>query len=385
MNPLPDEVPLVGVDLSRVGTLKRRDEGVSTTAESTFDRVISENPSSIASVLRSGGLLETGIGLRAIAQQVANVDVMMGAVDLDNLLTRLVLFETKLFRNPESTRQVLAQIFDYASRKWTVDEVINRTSGETRKWLQEQRDTLEDLLTRGDFLLVIAGDRVQPRLVQIAKGMLDRHTFKGVELALLSMAVFEGQGLTLVIPNLVGAVTTAARELHIRVNVQLPDGTPVKASPELEDEVEPAPAKTLWNEASFLQTVKSRWPDWEAGMRSFLEFVARTPNLSLRWTKAANACVNVDVERSDGNVRVLWASAHDASFSIWRNTLVEELGEVRTNQLLDELSKTLDVPIRASAYPYIGNDENYLDLRNVKHREILFDWLKRLTRELRSE
>lgn len=34
---------------------------------------------------------------------------------------------------------------------------------------------------------------------------------------------------------------------------------------------------------------------------------------------------------------------------------------------------------------YIGNDTNYLDLTKLKHRETLFDWLKRLAQELRSE
>lgn len=385
MNVLPDELPLVHSTLSALGVLKRRDEWSADYSESAFDTLIVEQAVSIASTFRSAGLIEPSLKLRVIGQQIANVDVMMAEVDADDLVTRLVLFETKLFKNPESNRKVLAQIFEYASRDWSVDELLKASFGETRKWLAEQRDSLEAVVSNGDFLLVIAGDRIQPRLVDIAKPMLDRHTFKGVELALLSLAVYEGSGTTVVVPNLVGAVTGRQRELRIKVTVQMADGTVVPATAQLENSSEPEQARQLWTEESFLEAVRSGpYPDLQPGMSALLQFLSSTPRLIARWTKTITPMFNIDVECPDGHVRVLWVGGEGSS-SIWRDTLIKRMGEARANRWVDELAKKLGVPIKLGAQPYIGDSTNYFDVRKVAHQTILFDWLKRLSTELQPE
>lgn len=116
----------------------------------------------------------------------------------------LTLVETKLWRNPDSRRSVVAQIIDYATAmsKWTYEELrdaVKRSGGEdplvvaarVQADLDEARfiDTVSRNLSKGRFLLLIVGDGIQEGVEHLADTM-SRSPNLGFSLALVELALF---------------------------------------------------------------------------------------------------------------------------------------------------------------------------------------------------
>jgi hypothetical protein len=115
---------------------------------------------------------------------------------IDNLLISpsglITIVETKLWRNPESHRTIVAQILDYAKTlaKWSykdLDHAVSSYLGKTEKtpislyqnvkkaFSSINTDEIEfqarvqDCLSNGKFALVIVGDRIYPEATQLAE------------------------------------------------------------------------------------------------------------------------------------------------------------------------------------------------------------------------
>ena len=126
---------------------------------------------------------------------------------------RLVLVECKLWRNPEARREVVAQLFEYATllSEWTYSDLearlkkARRLTGENPIFaavrtahpeLEEAAfvDAVNQSLARGDFLLAIAGDGIRSdlqtmrRLLGAQGGLLSSHSSRfapiGIALAI---------------------------------------------------------------------------------------------------------------------------------------------------------------------------------------------------------
>ncbi len=194
--------------------------------ETDLDQLVIAHADVLADLLREGELLAADSELRCLGTQIDHVDVLFAEVKQGtHELRRLVLVEDKLLRNVEATRQVLAQVVDYAhhfQRDVEADELEAKVDAKQRAWLAGQRDALERCLASGDLLLVICGDDLQPRLVELAARLLDRPAgaVGGQELALVSMALYRSGKDHLLVPHLVGRVEKAQRQLQIQVTVR---------------------------------------------------------------------------------------------------------------------------------------------------------------------
>ena len=119
----------------------------------------------------------------------------------------LTLVETKLWRNPEARREVVAQIIDYATAmsRWTYDQLrdaVKKAGGVGDDPLitaaQEQPDfdkarfidTVSRNLAKGRFLLLIVGDGIQEGVEHLAD-TLSRSPQLGFSLALVELALFK--------------------------------------------------------------------------------------------------------------------------------------------------------------------------------------------------
>lgn len=120
----------------------------------------------------------------------------------------LIIIETKLWRNPEARRVVVAQLLDYAKElsRWSYEDLqreINRRLGTTGNRLYEivkgvdsnyllsERnfvDAVSRNLRRGDFLLLVIGDGIREGAAGIAEFLVSsghlNFTFAMVELAI---------------------------------------------------------------------------------------------------------------------------------------------------------------------------------------------------------
>jgi len=135
-----------------------------------------------------------------------------GPVDLLYMNSKgyITLVETKLWRNPEARRSVVAQIIDYAKdiAGWTYDSFVSAIRTALKD--HSSQDPLIDLfleieeddfdkqifidrvtrnLQRGRFLLLIVGDGIQEGVKQMADFIQQTPTL-GYSLALIELAVF---------------------------------------------------------------------------------------------------------------------------------------------------------------------------------------------------
>ena len=158
---------------------------------------------------------------------------------------RLIIIETKLWRNPEARRKVIAQILDYAKEvaRWTYEDLqreINKrlkTSGNTLYKIACGSDVDEPFeeaafvdavsrnLRKGNFLLLVVGDGIREGAAGITE-FLTSAGYLEFTFALVELAVYEKADLgTLVIPRVI------ARTVELqRMVVEIPEGLTISES-----------------------------------------------------------------------------------------------------------------------------------------------------------
>lgn len=166
---------------------------------------------------------------------------------IDNLYVSaeggITIVETKLWKNPEKHRTVVAQIIDYAKElaTWDYDQLCeavlasSRRRGETEKAsledkvaaalasegvaLHEFQERLAACLSEGAFLLLIVGDRISPNIALLTKAIQSAPGL-GFTLGLAEMQLYEVKGGNewplIVVPEVVGRTVE-----HIRGVVQV--------------------------------------------------------------------------------------------------------------------------------------------------------------------
>ena len=156
---------------------------------------------------------------------------------IDNLYVTpsggIVIVETKLYRNQEARRTVVAQIIDYAKelQKWDaakLDEIAYnytyRKTGQAHRIIdlmaakgflsfsdeKSLTDSLNVNLENASFLLLIIGDGIRTGVQQLAD-FLNDNTSMSFNLALAEIEVYERGNETIVIPYLLTKTTIVER------------------------------------------------------------------------------------------------------------------------------------------------------------------------------
>jgi hypothetical protein len=156
---------------------------------------------------------------------------------IDNLYVspsgNIVIVETKLFRNQESRRAVVAQIIDYAKelQKWDCEklnkiasEYFLKNDGQAYNIIDVMArqgyctlsdeavltDSINKSLSRASFLLLIVGDGIRSNVQQLAD-FLNENTSMSFNLALAEMEVYQHADNLIVIPNLITKTTVIER------------------------------------------------------------------------------------------------------------------------------------------------------------------------------
>ena len=121
---------------------------------------------------------------------------------------KLVVLETKLWRNPVARRTVVGQVLDYAKElgNWTYEDLQREVSKRTGRYgnalfdiVAEASSTLEEAafidevsrsLSQGRFLLLICGDGIREGVATITDFFLERHGTLQFTFGLVEMAVY---------------------------------------------------------------------------------------------------------------------------------------------------------------------------------------------------
>ena len=165
---------------------------------------------------------------------VGPLDILMVTPDGE-----LVIIETKLWRNPEARRKVVAQILDYAKElsNWNYEDLqreVNRklkTKGNTlyniaatsKSHLVPPEDDFVDSvsrnLSRGKYLLLIAGDGIREGVKGITE-FLSNAGHLNFTLAMVELSIYSASGIgQLIVPKVLVKTVEISRMI-----VEIPQG-----------------------------------------------------------------------------------------------------------------------------------------------------------------
>jgi hypothetical protein len=242
------------------------------------------------------------------------MEIQTGAGPADILYAtrtgQLVLVETKLWRNAEARRVVVAQILDYAKQLsgWTFEELRQRTAAASKEGpnslIVRMRQRYPDLdeaafvdginrsLKTGDFVLIIAGDGIRYGAEALV-AFIERYGHLKFNFALVEVAIYKlPDQSTLLQPRVLAKTEVLTRHVFI----PYPD-----ASASVADEVDAAPVdeETLARNAAQAKWFEQFWSQYNEALliddirvpkpsvtRSTNVFIPMPPGPSKAWISA---------------------------------------------------------------------------------------------------
>jgi len=289
-----------------------------------------------------------------------------GAGPVDVLLVssrgRPAIVETKLSYNPEKRREVVAQILDYAlSLEETLVEDLPALPDSE---LAPEIADLEDSLSTGNLLLVIAGDALDPRALRLSQALLAGHLTSEWDLAMVDLNLYRstrGQDQLLIVPELRGVLIAETRQV---VRVQVEGETP-RARIQVErlpsEDFSSARRPRFGSIEDFLARVHDLAPEREAAVvrvaDRFKQVEATTEGCFSLGLQTASA--NLYWKSPSGSLRRIFALVQEGRFRVWA-AYVESEGRKDVADTIRELSKPV-----VTILPTDGSGTVFLDQRNV--------------------
>lgn len=322
--------------------------------------------------------------------QVGALDILMISPNGE-----ICIVETKLWRNPEARRKVVAQILDYAQElsSWTYEDLqreINRRLGRKENTLYEQVksaqkvailaesdfvDAVSRNLQQGRMLLLIAGDGIREGTAGIAE-FLTQSGHLNFTFALVELNVYEADGVgQLLIPKTLAKTTELGR-----MTVEVPPGMALTRIAE-PDEATPVDLKKEQKKQFFMDF-------WKKFIKE-LEFddpgqpMPNQPtaeNLYVYPGPTKKAWISAYFARSQGRVGVYFRTQKDAEGQhIWDALNVDEtfLEENFGVEISQHWQTTGDISVRYSCEDF--NDES----NQQAIREFFQQWLNVFVNVLR--
>jgi len=194
--------------------------------EDWLQQAIAKEPELVIGPCREAGLADEGEDWLFWKREVNIPGV--GTIDLLLISEdgRVAIVETKLSYNAQGRRSVVAQLLDYAVNLTEIDPAAlpDPPGG--------NREQVEDHIRRGDFLLIVAGDQLDPRAVRFARKLFGEHIVNEWALALVELAVFAKQDSAsgpkhLLVPHVCGLVIPEKRQV-VKVIVEGAPGVRVE-------------------------------------------------------------------------------------------------------------------------------------------------------------
>lgn len=335
--------------------------------------------------------------LRSVCQELPLVG---GAKYIDNLLInpdgRICIVECKLWRNPESVREVVAQILDYAAELACLsysqlqtaaakaqhqnerDFLVQTALGENAP--EEQKVTFIDAVSQslqtGAFLLLIVGDGIRSGLQQIVN-LLQTRSNLAFSLGLVEMA-FYGNGEAgpfYVQPRVLLRTETVTRTVFVLADKL--------GKVSIEAVSEPTKPKTI-SEQEFYQrlgSVDASYPAKVAELLDEARAVGCTPELLRTYViyaeSLAGGTLNLGGISPDGNVTIWGTAGRD-------NQLGRPIG-LGYMKTIAGLLPTTD--IKDSSADWAGWYVRYNGKSTIPLKELLarkLDWISAMARAVEA-
>jgi hypothetical protein len=319
--------------------------------EEWFQRAVAEELELVLSPCREAGLIGSReqeswtLWGREVAVKGAG-----GAIDLLILSDggRIGIIETKLAYNPEARREVVAQVLEYAIHfpAMAVGD-LPAIPIRNRKPVVE-REIVERKIEEGEYLLVIAGDQIDPRATKLSSTLLTQHMIYGWDLALVELAIFAKrigpkQNRIRLVPYLSGAVAVEQRhvfrvvidENRTQVNVEHGSG--------------PVVVNQKWNETKFFAAAEHSSPllrEFAAGLKRLRK---KYPDITFDFGRSKDGTL---IFRHKLNNILEFGLAHGGNVR-FRDYFDESFGKNIGAHYRKQLTRIFPEPMK-QAYPYAG-------------------------------
>jgi len=288
-------------------------------------------------------------------------EVWTEAGPIDNLFISgrgyLVLVETKLWRNPEAKREVVAQAIDYADplSRWGYDKV-NKVAGQyTRKyegaevdlveWVERRlgpveggraffEETVGKNLRLGRFLTLLVGDRIRESVVAMLNAV-HKYPALALNVALVELQGFWlGEGQTwpmLLVPRIVAQTEIVERTVVqvTVVNGQAPD---VKAWQEKVTADEAERKRISLSEEAFWELLKQRAPSQYDAVRRLVSKFKGQPGLEVS-PRASSLVMELSLDGTGQSASLFFVNAK-GEVHVWPKTLGQQLAAAGVDRSL---------------------------------------------------
>ena len=215
-----------------------------------------------------------------------------------------VLVETKLWRNPEARRNVVAQALDYASalsewdfmrldesvRKFTkrmsneqgLIELIEENFGEIEEGHEYFIDTVNKNLRLGRFLILIVGDKIHESTTPIVE-FINRYPGLAFDFALIELQCFkltqDGLWPLLVIPRIMKRTEVIERSV-VQVNIEEGKKPQVTVTQE-KTSTGPVTRRPTLTEEAFWELIRKQDNRSYESTRKLVTYMSNNPRIEL--------------------------------------------------------------------------------------------------------
>jgi hypothetical protein len=270
-----------------------------------------------------------------------------------------IIVETKLWRNPEAKRVVLAQTIDYASElsKWSFDQFDNEVRKKNHKGVIELIQTTldldldevptEDLIAKnlrlGRFLVLIVGDQIRSSLIDMLN-YVNRYPHLATNVGLIELQCYwmpDHQGDMVIVPAVVAKTVIIERSI-VQVNIT-PDVAHTLSVEQIKSRPENEGGAAL-SEDAFWEALKQKSPVSVASAKKIWDHFGKETNIKLIMRKTA-VVARMDIPESDQRISLFFIST-DGTLTCWPTTIETQLANAGLSKGLgveytNELSKLL--------------------------------------------
>jgi len=282
---------------------------------------------------------------------------------IDNLFIShrgyLVLVETKLWRNPEAKREVVAQAIDYGSSlsKWSYNQLNDVTQDYIKEyentklglveWVEQRcgpveggRDFFEETVAKnlrlGRFLTLIVGDKIRQPVIEMLN-YVNKYPHLATDVALIELRCYQwaqekNNWPLLVVPSIVARTEIVERSV-IQITINQTGTHQIDVKQEKKGIREARKRVTLTEEA-FWELLKERSPEDYKKVYDLIDEYRKKDGIRIDPAEGS-MIVRLAIPDSGEEVPVFFLTKN-AELRVWTQTINRRLSEVGFDSSLGE-------------------------------------------------
>jgi hypothetical protein len=308
-------------------------------SEAQFRDMLRSNPALLQKALGAGDMWDGEewyyVGSEVGLPGIGRIDLLF----VDDV-GRPIVVETKLYRNPEARRRVVAQVSEYALQLSTLSAASLLEGADLPQEVLDLSKDIDDHLRRGSLTLVIAGDLVGDRAIRLGEALLGTNRPEQTSLAFVELAIFEDGHGWLVAPLLRRGIVAQVREVF---EIQVREGDRILQAA-IRSLPPPVGASTVISESGLLDAVATTQGANGRQVAEELLAFARSLGAEVVFRKSG-ASVRIEDPGGSGVRATLFVISSKGTFYVWWLGKWERLGVAQSvaADYLEALTSALGV------------------------------------------